>query len=116
MRKYIETSSLIDFVQQIEQYIKTGWEVDFDSNDSVPTGSLGYYRCGVVKSGQIAALLVPSKNLTHLDNGKQDNVGTLNNSSDKDFIPSVFFSSKTEINPQKTSLVKKPGRTAKVSI
>ena len=57
----IEAYSLIEFVQKIEQAVKGGYSIDYDDNDSIPHGSLGYYRCKMHKGGKVAALLKPKQ-------------------------------------------------------
>jgi hypothetical protein len=47
MKKTIEAYSLSEFVQKIQAEVKSGWEIDFGDNDSIPHGGMGFYSCMV---------------------------------------------------------------------
>lgn len=100
----IEAYSLVEFVQKIEQAVKDGYGVDYDDNDSIPYGSVGYYRCKMHKGGKVAALLKPKQEpepeadvVKEAEPEQPDNVP-------EPFVPSIVF----EVKEPETA--KKAGR------
>jgi hypothetical protein len=47
----------MDFVRVIQEHVRDGWLIDFDDNESVPNGTMGYYTCRMRKGEKLAALL-----------------------------------------------------------
>ena len=59
MEKRIEAYSLVEFCQQIQEAVQEGFKIDFKDNASIPTGTLGWYKCIMHKGSKTAALLKP---------------------------------------------------------
>lgn len=96
----IEAYSLVEFIQKIEQAVKDGYGIDYDDNDSIPHGSVGYYQCKMHKGGKVAALLKPKPEaevVKEAEPEQPDNVP-------EPFVPSIVF----EVKEPETA--KKAGR------
>lgn len=94
----IEAYSLVEFVQKIEQAVKDGYGIDYDDNDSIPQGTVGYYRCKMHKGGKVAALLKPKQEPEPIVEPvleEPDQVA-------EQFIPSIVFEVKEPETAKKT--------------
>lgn len=68
MEKRIEAYSLVEFCQQIQEAVQEGFKIDFKDNASIPTGTLGWYKCLMHKGSKTAALLkAPASTATSVD-------------------------------------------------
>jgi hypothetical protein len=56
--KRIETYSLFEFCQQVEQSIIEGWRFDFNSNDMFPTAFGSMLVTGMVKTEEVTAEVI----------------------------------------------------------
>ena len=56
--KRIETYSLFEFCQQVEQSIIEGWRFDFNSNDMFPTAFGSMLVTGMVKTEELMAEVI----------------------------------------------------------
>ena len=66
--KKIESYTLVEFCQEIEKAVTEGFRLDTKSNDTIPQGSCGYYRCIMHKGSKTAALLkAPASTATLVD-------------------------------------------------
>jgi hypothetical protein len=109
MNKKIEAYNLVDFVKKIVEGIKEGYELDYDNNDTIPRGSIGFYTVTLVKKDKVPALLKPKEPLQ-----KETEQVLVSEVSEpevplKDFTPSVVF-----VAEQPQPKARKPGRPAAV--
>jgi hypothetical protein len=56
--KRIETYSLFEFCQQVEQSIIEGWRFDFNSNEMFPTAFGSMLVTGMVKTEEVTAEII----------------------------------------------------------
>jgi hypothetical protein len=56
--KRIETYSLFEFCQQVEQSVIEGWRFDFNSNEMFPTAFGSMLVTGMVKTEEVTAEIV----------------------------------------------------------
>lgn len=58
--KRIETYSLFEFCQQVEQSVIEGWRFDFNSNELFPTAFGSMLVTGMVKTEEVTAQILHS--------------------------------------------------------
>jgi hypothetical protein len=109
MNKKIEAYNLVDFVKKLLEGVKEGYEVDFDNNDTVPRGSIGFYTATLTKRDKVAALLKPKEPLQQEVEQVPVSEVSEHEVPLKDFTPSVVF-----VAEQPQPKAKKPGRPAAV--
>jgi hypothetical protein len=56
--KRIETYSLFEFCQQVEQSVIEGWRFDFNSNEMFPTAFGSMLVTGMVKTEEVTAEII----------------------------------------------------------
>jgi hypothetical protein len=109
MNKKIEAYNLVDFVKKVVEGVKEGYQLNYDDNDTVPRGSIGFYTATLVKKDKVAALLKPKEPVQQ----EIEQTPTLEVSEPeiplKEFTPSVVF-----VAEQPQPKAKKPGRPAVV--
>lgn len=113
MQKTVVAYNLVDFVKLVQNNVQAGYSVDFNDNDSVPTGMTGFYQCKMVKDVKLAALLKPKEQdilVNTVDSDLSTNKKTVSNFDStlivSDFKPSVIF--ETQTKPSVTSKIGRP--------
>jgi len=91
MQKRIEAYNLVEFIQMIVKEAKDGYEIDFNDNASIPTGSMGWYKCVMHKGSKVAVLLKPKTESVveieqHLNGLSTDDIPKA-----EPFVPSIVF-------------------------
>ena len=119
--KKIEAYNLGDFVKGIQEAVKEGFEIDFNSNESYPISMVGYYRCIMYKGPKLAALLKERVEVTLINNSSSDLIQKEDLTKDgnrkisftlgqepevkeepkQDFKPSVVFVAEEPVKAQK---------------
>lgn len=56
--KRIEAYSIAEFVQQVQQAIREGYELDLNTNENYPQQFGTLFTCGVVKAGDVIVVNV----------------------------------------------------------
>lgn len=56
--KRIEAYSIAEFVQQVQQAIREGYELDLDTNENYPQQFGTLFTCGVVKADSLLKVVV----------------------------------------------------------